>query len=115
MKMIATLAASAPALAHPFDFLFDSRGEGEAAQAKVNHYDRDNVAGPVFGIQNNGQVQVFFLEALHNELESSTGLWRTVDHRGDNSPIGNARDDRLFCPVGRIMVTVPTSSRGRRG
>lgn len=99
MKIIVTLAASTllgatPALAHPFDLRFDSRGECEAAQAKVNHYDRDHVAGPVFGIQNNGQAQVFFLEAFQCELESSTGLWRMVDHRGDDSAIGNAWDDR---------------------
>lgn len=79
--------------AHPFGLRFDSRGECEAAQAKVNHYDRDYVAGPVFGITQNGQAQVFFLESFQCELEQSSGLWKMVDHRGDDSAIGRAFDD----------------------
>jgi hypothetical protein len=79
--------------AHPFNLRFDTRGECEKAQALVNHFDRDNVAGPVFGLNNNGQAQVFFLESFQCELEPSTGQWRMVDHRGDDSAIGNAWDE----------------------
>jgi len=77
----------------PFNLRFDTRGECEKAQALVNHYDRDNVAGPIFHIENNGEAQVFFLESFQCEYDANEGKWRIVDHRGDDSAIGNAWDD----------------------
>jgi len=56
------LGLSGVAAAHPFNLRFDTRGECEKAQALVNHYDRDNVAEPIFHIENNGEAQVFFLK-----------------------------------------------------
>jgi hypothetical protein len=82
---------SAAATAHPFNLRFESRGACEKAQALVNHFDRDNVAGPIFGIDNNGEAQVFFLEAF--QCEYIEGSWRIADHRGDQSAIGDAWDD----------------------
>ena len=87
------LGLSGMAAAHPFDLRFETRGECEREQAHVNHFDRDNVAGPVFHIDNNGEAQVFFLESFQCEVEESTGLWRMVDHRGDDTAIGHAWDD----------------------
>lgn len=90
---IASFGLSGVATAHPFSLRFDSRGECEKEQASVNHYDRDNVAGPIFGIDNNGEAQVFFLESFQCEYDSAEGKWRMVDHRGDDSALGNAWDD----------------------
>ena len=89
------LYASGPGVgnAHPVALLFASRGQCEAAQAHVNHYDRENVAGPVFGIPNNGQAQVFFLESFQCEYSDAEGAWHMVNHMGDDSAIGNAWDD----------------------
>lgn len=87
------ILVSASVAAHPFNERYDSRGECEHAQALVNHFDRDNVAGPVFHIDNNGEAQVFFLESFQCEVEESTSLWRMVDHRGDDSALGNAWDE----------------------
>jgi len=87
------LGLSGVAAAHPFNLRFDMRGECEKAQALVNHYDRDNVAGPIFHIENNGEAQVFFLESFQCEYDANEGKWRIVDHRGDDSAIGNAWDD----------------------
>lgn len=89
----ASLAFAAPVGAHPFQLRFDTRGECERAQAHVNHFDRDNVAGPVFHIDSNGEAQVFFLEAFQCEYDIDEDKWRIVDHRGDNSDIGRAFDD----------------------
>jgi hypothetical protein len=77
------LGLSGVAAAHPFNLRFDTRGECEKAQALVNHYDRDNVAGPIF----------HFLESFQCEYDANEGKWRIVDHRGDDSAIGNAWDD----------------------
>ena len=90
---LVTFGLSAPAVAHPLNLLFDTRGECEAKQASVNHFDRDNVAGPVFGIDSNGEAQVFFLESFQCEYDAQLGMWRMVDQRPDQSAIGNAFDD----------------------
>jgi len=87
-----TLGLSTAAIAHPVNLLFDTRGECEAKQASVNHSDRDNVAGPVFGIQNNGEAQVFFLESFQCEYDDQVGAWHMVNHMGDDTAIGNAWD-----------------------
>jgi hypothetical protein len=90
---IASFALSGVATAHPFSLRFDTRGACEKEQALVNHYDRDHVAGPVFGIDQNGEAQVFFLESFQCEYDSAAGKWRIADHRGDDSDTGNAFDD----------------------
>jgi hypothetical protein len=98
MKRMITMSAffgaalSGVGNAHPLDLLFDSRGGCEAAQAHVNRFDRQNVAGPVFGIQNNGQAQVFFLESFQCEYSQEQGAWHMVNHMGDDSDIGSAWD-----------------------
>ena len=89
----ALLFAGVAASAHPFQLRFSSRGACEKEQALVNHYDRDNVACPVFHIDQNGEAQVFFLESFQCEYEESSGMWRIADHRGDDSDIGQAFDD----------------------
>ena len=89
----ASLVLAGPAGAHPFQLRFDTRGERERAQAHVNHFDRDNVAGPVFHIDSNGKAQVFFLEAFQCEYDIDEDKWRIVDHCGDNSDIGRAFDN----------------------
>ena len=83
---------AASASAHPFQLRFDTRGECEREQAHVNNYDREFVAEPVFNIQNNGEAQVFFLEAFQCEYDVDEDAWRIVDHRGDQSAIGQAYD-----------------------
>ena len=90
---LATLGVSNAAVAHPFADRYESRGACEKAQALVNHFDRDNVAGPVFHIDQNGEAQVFFLESFQCEFDADEGMWRIIDHRGDDSDIGNAFDD----------------------
>lgn len=90
---LAVLGLSSAATAHPFAERYETRGACEKAQALVNHFDRDNVAGPIFGIEQNGEAQVFFLESFQCEYDSSEGKWRMIDHRGDDSALGNAFDD----------------------
>jgi hypothetical protein len=90
---IVALGLPSVSVAHPFAERYDSRGACEKAQALVNHFDRDNVAGPVFHIDQNGAAQVFFLESFQCEYDSAEGKWRMIDHRGDDSAIGNAFDD----------------------
>ena len=92
--MVASMALAAPSYAHPVNLLFDSRGECEAAQAHVNNYDRQNVAEPVFGITQNGQAQVFFLESFQCEYDPTLDKWHMVNHMGDDSDIGRAFDGR---------------------
>ena len=89
---LVTLGISTAAIAHPLSLFFETRGECEAKQASVNHFDRDNVAGPVFGIQNNGEAQVFFLESFQCEYDDQVGAWHMVNHMGDDTDIGNAWD-----------------------
>lgn len=80
------------AVAHPTQLLFASRGECEREQAKVNNYDRQYVAEPIFGIENNGQAQVFFLESFQCEYDASMNAWRMFNRMGDDSGVGNAWD-----------------------
>lgn len=89
--LLSTVAGAA--FAHPFHLRFDTRGACEKEQAAVNHFDRDFVAMPVFGIENNGEAQVFFLESFQCEFDANEGMWRMVDHRGDDSALGNAWDE----------------------
>lgn len=91
--LIVGLAVASSAVAHPFNLRFQTRGQCEKEQAAVNHYDRDYVAEPVFHIENNGEAQVFFLESFQCERDPTTGLWRMVDKRPDQSAIRNAWDD----------------------
>lgn len=88
---LVTFGVAGVANAHPFSLRFDTRGACEKEQAQVNHFDRDNVAGPIFGIDNNGEAQVFFLESFQCEVDD-LGIWRMVDHRMDDSAIGQAWD-----------------------
>lgn len=87
------LGLSTGAVAHPTHLLFENRGQCEKEQAAVNNFDREHVAMPIFGIQNNGEAQVFFLESFQCEYDDSLGAWRMVNHMGDQSGIGSAWDD----------------------
>lgn len=90
---LAAVVVPSAAIAHPFNLRFESRGACEKKQAAVNHFDRDFVAGPIFGIDNNGEAQVFFLESFQCEFDEEEGMWRIADHRGDDSAVGEAWDD----------------------
>lgn len=81
------------AAAHPTHLLFANRGECEKAQAAINNFDREHVAQPIFGIQNNGEAQVFFLESFQCEYDDSLGAWRMVNHMGDQDGVGRAWDE----------------------
>lgn len=89
----ALLALSSVASAHPVNLRFETRGACEKRQAEVNNYDREFVAQQVFGIEQNGEAQVFFLESFQCELDDTTGLWRMVNHMWDDEDIGAAFDD----------------------
>ena len=96
-KFVLAVAAVAVAFpvtvdAHPTNLYFPTRGACEAAQAHVNNSDRQYVAGPVFGIDNNGEAQVFFLESFQCEYDPEAQQWHMVNHMGDDSDIGNAFD-----------------------
>lgn len=82
-----------PAMSHPTHLLFDKRGECERQQASVNNFDREFVAEQVFGISNNGEAQVFFLESFQCEFDEANQSWRMVNHMGDPAGVGRAWDE----------------------
>lgn len=89
----AALALSGVAAAHPVNLRFETRGACEQKQAEVNNYDRDFVAEQVFGIEQNGEAQVFFLESFQCEYEEATDMWKMVNHMYDDADIGAAFDE----------------------
>lgn len=90
--MLAASMLCGSAAAHPTHLLFDNRGQCERKQAEINTFDREFVAEPIFGIENNGEAQVFFLESFQCEYDSQAGAWRMVNHMGDQSGVGRAWD-----------------------
>lgn len=93
MMLGAALTISGAAVAHPVQLRFETRGACEKTQAAVNHYDRDFVAEPVFGIDQNGEAQVFFIESFQCEYDADEDSWRMVNHMWDDSDIGRAFDN----------------------
>lgn len=89
----AALAMPGLVAAHPVRLLFENRGACEKEQAAVNNFDREFVAEQVFGIEQNGEGQVFFLESFQCEFDQQAGMWRMVNHMWDDTDIGRAFDD----------------------